>query len=166
MSPENPSATVLEDSPVSVANHNHIRRWRASDAAAVITTLVVVGFTATIFFSRNQVSDVSVFTPEHVRFLGMVDTTSQRLAHRVGLVLLAALCVLGAASITRPVAHLRGVTELFRTTHKFFNRWCGVFLAVGATLVILFNLSGTAFPGPQRQRLQMELLLLSIFLTV
>ena len=107
-----------------------------------------------------------MFTSEHVRLLGMVDTTSQRLAHRVGLVLLAVLCVLGAATITRPAAHARRVTELFRTTHEFFKKWSGVFLAVGAALVILFNLRGTVFPGPLRQGMQLELLLLSTFLTI
>jgi hypothetical protein len=166
MSPENFSATVLEDSPRSVTYHNHIPRWTAPDAAVVITGLVVVGVAATLFFSRNRVADLSTFTFEHVKFLGMVDTTSQRLAHRVGLALLAMLCVLGAATITRPVAHARRVTELFRTTHEFFKRWSGVFLAVGAALVILFNLRGTVFPVEQRQGLQLELLLFSVFLTV
>jgi len=166
MSPENFSATVLEDSPRTIAHHNYIRRWTASDAAVVITCLVVVGVTATLFFSRNRVADLSMFTFEHVKFLGMVDTTSQRLAHRVGLALVAVLCVLGAATITRPVAHAPRVTELFRTTHEFFKRWSGVFLAVGAALVVLFNLRGTVFPDAQRQGLQLELLVLSVFLTI
>jgi len=96
----------------------------------------------------------------------MADTSSQRLAHRVGLVLLATLCVLGAATITRPAAHAWQVTELFRTTHEFFKRWSGAFLAAGATLVVLFNLRGTVFLGRQRQGLQVNLLLLSTCLAV
>ena len=166
MSPDNSRATVLEYSPRTVGHHNHIRRWRTSDAAALITTLVVLGVTATMVFSRTRGAGLGMFTFEHIRFLGMVDTSSQRLAHRVGLVLLAVLCGLGAATIRRPAAHARQVTELFRTTHEFFKRWSGVFLAVGAALVILFNLPGTVFPGPQRQGLQVKFLLLSTFLTV
>jgi hypothetical protein len=96
----------------------------------------------------------------------MVDTSSQRLAHRVGLVLLAVLSGLGAATIRRPAAHARQVTGLIRTTHEFFKMWSGVFLAVGAALVILLNLPNTVYPGPQRQGLQVKLLLLSTFLTV
>src|ERR1700674_3293536 len=111
MSPDNSTATVLEYSPPTVRNHTHLRRWRASDAAAVITTLVVLGFAATMFLTRDGGAGLGMFTFEHVRSLGMVDTTSQRLAHRVGLILIATPCVLGAATITRPASHVPQVSE-------------------------------------------------------
>jgi hypothetical protein len=63
----------LEYSPRTVGHHNHIRRWRTSDAAALITTLVVLGVTATMVFSRTRGAGLGMFTFEHVRFLGMVD---------------------------------------------------------------------------------------------
>ena len=165
MSPENSSVIVLEDSPCTVPQNDLIRPWRASDAAAVITSLVVAAVTATIFFSRNRSADAGVFTPEHITFLHMVDTTSQRLAHRMGLVVLAALCILAAATITHPAAHTPRVTKLFKTTHEFFKKWSGIFVAVAAALVILFNLQGTTFPGPQTQWLQVKLLVLSALLS-
>src|SRR2546421_2458632 len=39
-----------------------------------------------------KTAGLGMYTVEHVRFLDMVDTRSQRLAHRVALVLLAMLC--------------------------------------------------------------------------
>src|ERR1700730_15062659 len=166
MSPDNSTATVLECPPPTARDHTHIRRWRAADAAAVVTALVVLGFAATMFLTRGGGPGVGMFTFEHVRSLGMVDTTSQRLAHRVGLVLLATLCVLGAATITRPASHVRQITEFLRTTHEFFKKWSGVFVAVGAGLVVQFNLPGTVYPGPQRRGLQLNFLLLSVCLTI
>ena len=164
MGPDNSTTTVLEYSR-SISGH-HIRRWRASDAAAVITTLVVLSVAATMVFFRTRGAGLGVFTFEHIRLLSMVDTSSQRLAHRVGLVLLAVLSGLGGATIGRPAAHARQVTEIFRTTNEFFKKWSGVFLAVGAAMVVLVHLPGAVFPGPQRQGLQVNLLLLSTFLTV
>jgi hypothetical protein len=90
-----------------------------------------------------------------------VDTTSQRLAHRVGLVLLATLCALGASTITRPAAYTHLATESLRAIGEFLQKWSGVFLATAAALVPLFNLKGTVFPGPEAPKLQLEFLLLS-----
>src|SRR2546421_8275712 len=42
-----------------------------------------------------KTAGLGMYTVEHVRFLDMVDTRSQRLAHRVALVLLAMLCAFG-----------------------------------------------------------------------
>ena len=139
-------AMSFNDSRVSVVlcappvgrNHIHTRHWRASDAAAFITILVVLGFAATMFLTRTGGAGLGMFTFEHVRFLDMVDTSSQRLAHRVALVLLAMLCALGAATITRPSAHVRQVTEFLRATHEFFKKWSGAF-------------GGTAFRMSQKE---------------
>src|SRR6202035_5363815 len=166
MTPEDSRATALEYSPSTVRDHSHLRRWRPSDAAAVITMLVVLGFAATMLLNRGRGAGLSMFTVEYVSLLNMVDTSSQRLAHRVGLVLLSALCALGAAAITRPVSHVFQVTESLRTTHGFFKRWSGVFVAVGAVLVVLFNLRGTVFPGWQSRGLLLNYLLLSACLTI
>jgi len=114
-----------------------------------------------MFLTRTGGAGLGMFTFEHVRFLDMVDTSSQRLAHRVALVLLAMLCALGAATITRPSAHVRQVTEFLRATHEFFKKWSGAFLAAGAALVLLFDLKGTVFPGPEGPKLRLEFLLLS-----
>jgi hypothetical protein len=103
-----------------------------------------------------------MFTVEHVSFLNMVDTSSQRLAHRLGMILLAALCVIGAATITRPASHVREVTEFLRTTHEFFKKWLGMFVTAAAALVVLFNLHGTVFAGTQSRGLQLNFLLLSM----
>ncbi len=161
MSLNHSKVSVVVCAPPAGRNHIHIRRWRGSDAAAFITTLVVLGFAATMFLTRTGGAGLGMFTFEHVRFLDMVDTSSQRLAHRVALVLLAMLCVLGAGTITRPPAHVRQVTEFLRATHEFFKKWSGVFIAVGAALVLLCDLKGTFFPGPAGPKLQLEFLLLS-----
>ncbi len=153
--------SVVECAPPAGRNHIHTRHWRASDAAAFITALVVLGFAATMFLTRTGGAGLGMFTFEHVRFLDMVDTSSQRLAHRVALVLLAMLCAVGAATITRPSAHVRQVTEFLRATHEFFKKWSGAFLAAGAALVLLFDLKGTVFPGPEGPKLRLEFLLLS-----
>jgi hypothetical protein len=169
MTPEDSRATVLEDSPPIVRHHTHLphlRRWRASDAAAVITNFVVLGTAATMYLYRGRGAGLAIFNFEHISFLNMVDTSSQRLAHRVALILLAALCSIGAAAITRPASHVRQVTELLRTTHGFFKRWSGVFVAVGAVLVVLFNLRGTVYPGWQSRGLLLNYLLLSACLTI
>jgi hypothetical protein len=149
---------VLECEPPAGRNHVPIRHWRASDAAAIITTLVVLGFAATMLLPWSRGTGLGMFTPEHIRLLDMVDTSSQRLGHRIGLMLLTVFCVLGAVTITRPAAHTRLATELLRTTGKFLKKWSGVFLAVAAALVFLFDL---VFPGPEGWKLRLELMLLS-----
>ena len=114
MSLDDSKAGIAVCAPSAGRNPTQIRRWRASDAAAFITTLVVLGFATTMFLTRTGGAGLGMYTVEHVRFLDMVDTSSQRLAHRVALVLLAMLCALGAATITRPSAHVRQVTEFLR----------------------------------------------------
>src|SRR6266699_2227535 len=161
MRPDNSTATVLEHSPPTVRDQTHIRRWKAHDAAALITTFVALGIAATLFLTRTRGAGLGMFTFEHVSFLNMVDTTSQRLAHRVGIILLALLCMLGAATITHPASHARPVTEMLRTTREFFKKWSGAFLAAGAAMVVQFNLPGTVFPDLQRRGLQLNFLLLS-----
>src|ERR1700736_1894519 len=101
MSQGDSTLAILDHSPSAVRDHAHTRRWRVSDAATVITTFVVLGMAGTLFLSRNRGAGVGMFTVEHVTFLGMVDTSSQRLAHRVGILLLVGLCVLGSALVTR-----------------------------------------------------------------
>ena len=161
MSLDDSKAGIAVCAPPAGRNPTQIRRWRVSDAAAFITTLVVLGFATTMFLTRTGGAGLGMYTVEHVRFLDMVDTRSQRLAHRVALVLLAMLCALGAATITRPSAHVRQVTEFLRATHEFFKKWSGAFLAAGAALVLLFDLKGTVFPGPEGPKLRLEFLLLS-----
>ena len=166
MSPDKSTASVLEYTPPTVRNHTQIRHWRASDAATAITALVMLGAAATMFLSRTRGPGLGMFIVEHVRFLNMVDTSSQRLAHRAGMILLAISCTLGAATIKSSTLHVRPVTELLRTTREFFRKWSGVFLAVAVAMVVLFNLRGSAFPAPQTQRLQLNLLFLSVCLTI
>ena len=161
MNLDNSAATVLEPATPSVQVHIPIRHWRASDAAPVITALVVLGATATKLLAWNSPNGLSEFTFEVIRLLGMVDTAPQRLAHRVGLILLAVLCALGAAAITRPAAHARLATVSLRITGRFLAKWSGVFLAVAAALVPMFNLPGTIFPDSIGRKLLLEFWLLS-----
>src|SRR6202030_2295230 len=84
MSPDNSRATVGEHSPPAVGPRHRIPPWRTSDAAALLPTLVVLGVTATMVFSGTRGAGLGMFTFEQVRFLAMVETSSQRLAHRVG----------------------------------------------------------------------------------
>ena len=114
-----------------------------------------------MFLPWGRRAGLGMFTLEHIQLLGMVDTGVQRLAHRVGLILLALLCVLGIVGITRPSAHTRIVAELLRTIGGFLKKWSGVFLVVAVALVIVFDLTGTVFPGPAGRKLQLELLLVS-----
>jgi hypothetical protein len=164
MNLESSATTTLEPPPAAVRDHTHILRWRASNAAAIITALVMLGTTTTMFLPWSRGDGLGTFTFEHIQLLGMVDTGPQRLTHRVGLILLAVLCVLGAAAITRPAAHTHMVTQSLRMTGPFLRKWSGLFLAVAATLVLVFDLNGTVFPGPEGRKLLLEFWLLSAFL--
>jgi hypothetical protein len=155
------ATTILEPTPPPVEDHAHVSRWRASDAAAVITALVILGATATTFLPWRRGPGLSMFMFEHIGSLGMVDTEPQRLAHRVGLILLAVLCALGSAAITRPAAHSGLAKQSLQITGRFLAKWCGVFLAVAAALVPMFNLPGTVFPDSIGRKLLLEFWLLS-----
>ena len=65
--------SVVVCAPPAGRNHIHIRHWRASDAAAFATTLVVFEFATTMFLTRTGGAGLGMFTFEHVRFLDMVD---------------------------------------------------------------------------------------------
>lgn len=158
---DNSATIVVEAAPPPVQPPVRIRHWRASDAAAVATALVILAATATKLLPWNRGNGLSKFTFELVRLFGMVDTAPQRLAHRVGLILLAVLCALGAAAIARPAAHARLATVSLRITGRFLAKWSGVFLAVAAALVPMFNLPGTIFPDSIGGKLLLEFLLLS-----
>jgi hypothetical protein len=158
---DNSASSVLEPPSRHVEDHAHVPGWRASDAAAVITALVILGATATKLLPWNRGNGLGKFTFELLRLLGMVDTAPQRLAHRVGLILLAVLCAIGAAAITRPAGHVRLAAVSLRITGRFLAKWSGVFLVVAAALVPMFNLPGTIFPDSIGRKLLLEFWLLS-----
>ena len=147
MSSNDSNATVLDYSPSEVQDHARVRRLRASDVAAVITMIVVLGTAATTLLPIHLGAGIGGFTYEDVRMIGVVDTSSQRLAHRVGLVLLAALCVLGAAAITRPAGYRPNVIAALRIVGRFLRRWCGVLLVAAAAMVPIFDIHFTVFSG-------------------
>ena len=129
MNPNNSTAT-LECSPPSIGRHNPVRRWRLSDAAPVIAVLVMLAVTTTMFVPMRRGVGLNAFTFKHIGFFRMVETSTQPLAHRVGLVLLAALCVLETATITCPAAHPPVVTTALRIAGEFLGKWCGIFIAI------------------------------------
>jgi hypothetical protein len=165
MNPDNSLTTVLERDSPPVQDHAPTRRWTPPDGAAIITILVVLGAVATMLLHRSPRAGLSAFTVEHIKFLSMVDTSRQRWAHRVSLLLLGVLCVLGTAAITHPAAQVRLVADSFRKTREFFEKWSGALFAVVSALVLLLDLQGTTYPSAIR-RLRLNLLLLSVCLTV
>src|SRR6266852_180018 len=120
MNLDNSHSTILQETPPVVRSLAPVRRWRASDAAAIITVFVMLGVTITMFVPMNR---------------------------GAGLVLLATLCVLGAVTITPPAAHPPAVTTGVRMVGRFLRKSSGGFLAAAAALVPLLNLNGV-FPGP------------------
>lgn len=160
------STVFLDPAPPILRNGGPARRWRISDAAIAITGLVLLSFAIVMNLPWHPGNGVKNFTPEHVHLLRIVDTGAQRLAHRVSLVVLAALCGLGAVMIARPVAHSRRAMELLRQTGKFFRKWSGVFIASSAALVFVSGGADRVFMPPMSPRLFLEILALSICLTI
>jgi len=165
MNLDNSHSTILQETPPVVRSLAPVRRWRASDAAAIITVFVMLGVTITMFVPMNRGAGLSAFTPEHIGMFSMVETSSQRQAHRVGLVLLATLCVLGAVTITHPAAHPPAVTTGLRMVGRFLRKSSGGFLAAAAALVPLLNLNGV-FPGPNGRVWRLSIWLASLCLAL
>lgn len=137
-------------------------RWKASEAGAVMTAAVMIAVLVTLLLPLDEAAGLDAFTPEHVDMLAMVASTAQRLAHRVGLVLLAALCALGAVAIVRPAAHAPAVTMRIRVVGRWLMRYRGALLLAAAALVPLFDLQGTSFPGPVTRTLRFGFLAASL----
>jgi hypothetical protein len=134
--------------------------------------LVALGAAITKLLPLHLGAGTNQFTFENVVMIGVMDTTAQRLAHRVALILLAVLCVLGAAAITRPAAHTPVVTTILRTAGKFLRKWRGVFLVAAAAMVPLFDLRfniftghGAVFVGPDGRNWWLGFWLISISVT-
>jgi hypothetical protein len=106
------------------------------------------------------------FTVEHVEMLNIADSSPQRLAHRLSLAVLAALCILGAAVMMRPPAHCNHVTHVIRAAGKRLRKLAGCLLLGAAVLVPLFDLPGTVFPGPGGWRLSLCFLLASMCMLI
>jgi len=166
MSPNSPHLTALQDPPPVIRDHTPVRRWRATDAAAVITVLVMLAVTIAMYLPRTDAVGLSTFTYEHIGMFNMVDTTAQRQAHHVGLMLLALLCALGAIAITRLAAHPPGLTLAIRFAGEFLRKRSGIFIAVAASLVPFFNLRGTTFPGPEGRVVQLSIWVASVCLVL
>jgi hypothetical protein len=160
-----PPPTALQVAPVSKLKGGPICRWRISEAATAITVLVVLAVATVLVLPSSRGTGLSTFTVEHVRFLSMTDTGAQRLADRVGLILLLVFCVIASAAIRQRYANNRLVTKSLRLSGNFFKRWSGVFCAAAAALVLVFHLPGTVFP-PARHGLLVAITALSASLTV
>ncbi len=141
-------STLLEREPPESTEHPHARRWRAPDAAFIITILVILAGCLTAFLSPQRDLIGGPFTIEHVLLLRMTDNGPQRAAYAAGIILLAILCALAAVAIRRPEAHPPALTRALRTTTKFLKKWCGTFLLAATVVVLVFDVHGTALPGP------------------
>lgn len=156
MNPERSNPVLIElESPID-KEHGRRHRWRATDGAVLITILVIVAIAATLALSISRGLERSAFTREHILLLRMTDNSPQRMAYRIGLMLLAMLCTLGAIAMRRPAAQSPALCKALRATSKFLRKWCGMFLVAGTALVPLFDLRGTVFPGPEGRGLRLS----------
>jgi len=141
-------STPIEREPAGSNDYRYARRWRASDAASIITILVILSGFLTAFLSPRRDLIGGPFTIEHVLLLRMTDNGPQRATYAVGILLLAILCTLAAVAIRRPEAHAPALTRALRTTTKFLKKWCGTFLIAATVVVLVFDVHSTALPGP------------------
>src|SRR6266571_1823341 len=130
-------STPIEREPAGSNDYLYARRWRASDAASIITILVILSGFLTAFLSPRRDLIGGPFTIEHVLLLRMTDNGPQRATYAVGILLLAILCTLAAVAIRRPEAHAPALTRALRTTTKFLKKWCGTFLLAAACFMVL-----------------------------
>src|SRR5947209_2685170 len=95
---DNSPTAVLDPVPLLVPSRAR-RRWKISDMAALITALVILSVLVVVVLHAVTpgAERLNSFAYEHLAMLSMVDTTAHRLAHRLGLVILAALSILAAA---------------------------------------------------------------------
>lgn len=135
--------------------------------ATVVLLFVLLGALVTVLLHLGQHTSLSIFTPEHVRMLSMVDNAPERLAHRVALILLAVLTLSGIVVLAggpgprgfRMGGAVGQVAGLIRKS-------AGVLVVVAAASVFLLQLQGMVFNGFQGRRLRLTFWLISACLTM
>ena len=141
------------------------RRWRASDLAVVITSLVLLTGALAALFLQSRF-DFGLFTPEQVTMLSMADSTSARTAHRAAVLMLGLLCVFASLFIRRPVAPDNPVLTTVRSIVTHLKRSASLFLFIAGALVLLLNLEYVTFPGPVGRGLRLLFLVTSALTTI
>ena len=116
----------------------HLRRLRLTDIAVLITSIVLLSFGITLnIISTPDKSFTEIFTPEHVQILNMYDTTAQRTAHRVGLVVLAVLAVISFFLIHRRNSLLAArPARIAGSAANLLNRYSGIFVCAAAAIFL------------------------------
>jgi hypothetical protein len=162
----NPLPTVQSESPCEIRDRVNTRRWRVADGAAVITIVVLFAMAATMFLPLRPSMGLNGVNAEQIEMYHMVDVSSQRLSYRVGMLLLALLCILGAATITNRANHPRFVTENLRTAGKLVAKWLGVLLALVMVLALVLDIQGMVYAAPEGRKWRLSFWLASICLVL
>ena len=158
----------LSPRPNGMRYYGGPRRLIQSDVAVAVVVLVLLSMgLITLVPWRQGASIAQVFTPEHVQMLGMVDNRVARFAYRAGLIMLAVLSLVSVVLTTRRGQFL--ASPFAQATVKVADqiRTCsGLLVIAAAAVVLLLNLQGTVFVGPEPRRVRLGILFISVCLTL
>ncbi len=144
------------------------RRLKPSHAATAIVLLVLLGMALTFFLPHRQAVPLDQnFTAEHVEMLGMSDNAAQRLAYRVGIVLLVMLTLGAMVVVTwRTRFWATATARRVGTILTGVKNHSGLLIFAAYAVVFLLTLQQTAFavPNGRKWRLGAALVSLSVVL--